>query len=247
MTFRYPGANTDALINCSLKIGAGVSLGIVGKSGSGKTTLARIIQGLYIPQVGLVQIDGLDIREIDLPHLRKSIGTVLQENYYFRGTVRENIALTKPQATFEEIVSASMLAGADEFVKKLPQGYDTMLRENASNLSGGQKQRLAIARALLTRPSIMVMDEATSALDAESEAIIQENLGKISHNRTMIIISHRLSMLSNCAKILVMDDGRFVDLGTHDELMARCLIYRDMWLRQHKHLLVQKDKSLQVV
>jgi len=246
VTFRYPGANTDALINANLKMGVGASLGIVGKSGSGKSTLARIIQGLYIPQVGLVQIDGLDIREIDLPHLRKSIGTVLQENYYFRGTVRENIAMTKPQATFEEIVSASMLAGADEFVKKLPQGYDTMLRENASNLSGGQKQRLAIARALLTRPSIMIMDEATSALDAESEAIIQENLAKISQNRTMIIISHRLSMLSNCAKILVMDEGRFADLGTHDELMARCPIYRDMWLRQNKHLLVQKDKSLQV-
>jgi ATP-binding cassette subfamily B protein len=246
VTFRYPGANTDALINANLKMGVGASLGIVGKSGSGKSTLARIIQGLYIPQVGLVQIDGLDIREIDLPHLRKSIGTVLQENYYFRGTVRENIGLTKPQATFEEIVSASMLAGADEFVKKLPQGYDTMLRENASNLSGGQKQRLAIARALLTRPSIMIMDEATSALDAESEAIIQENLAKISQNRTMIIISHRLSMLSNCAKILVMDEGRFVDLGTHDELMARCLMYRDLWLRQNKHLLVQKDKNLQV-
>ncbi len=246
VTFRYPGANTDALINANLKMGAGASLGIVGKSGSGKSTLARIIQGLYIPQVGLVQIDGLDIREIDLPHLRKSIGTVLQENYYFRGTVRENISVTKPSATFEEIVSASMLAGADEFVKKLPQGYDTMLRENASNLSGGQKQRLAIARALLTRPSIMIMDEATSALDAESEAIIQENLAKISQNRTMIIISHRLSMLANCAKILVMDEGRFVDLGTHDELMSRCPIYRDMWLRQNKHLLVQKDKSLQV-
>lgn len=246
VTFRYPGANTDALINANLKMGVGASLGIVGKSGSGKSTLARIIQGLYIPQVGLVQIDGLDIREIDLPHLRKSIGTVLQENYYFRGTVRENIGLTKPQATFEEIVSASMLAGADEFVKKLPQGYDTMLRENASNLSGGQKQRLAIARALLTRPSIIIMDEATSALDAESEAIIQENLANISQNRTMIIISHRLSMLSNCAKILVMDEGRFVDLGTHDELMARCLMYRDQWLRQNKHLLVQKDKNLQV-
>lgn len=247
VSFRYPGANTDALVNATLGIGAGGSLGIVGKSGSGKSTLARLIQGLYIPQIGLVQIDGLDIREIDLPHLRKSIGTVLQENYYFRGTVRENIAVTKQNATFEEIVSASMLAGADEFVKKLPQGYDTMLRENASNLSGGQKQRLAIARALLTRPSIMIMDEATSALDAESEAIIQENLAKISQNRTMIIISHRLSMLSNCTKILVMDDGKFIDLGTHDELMGRCMIYRDLWLRQNKHLLVQKDKGLQMV
>lgn len=247
VTFRYPGANTDALVNGTLAMRAGASLGIVGKSGSGKSTLARLIQGLYIPQVGLVQIDGLDIREIDLPHLRKSIGTVLQENYYFRGTVRENIAVTKQNATFEEIVSASMLAGADEFVKKLPQGYDTLLRENASNLSGGQKQRLAIARALLTRPSIMILDEATSALDAESEAIIQENLAKISQNRTMIIISHRLSMLANCAKILVMDEGKFVDLGTHDELMGRCLIYRNLWLRQNKHLLVQKDKGLQVV
>lgn len=247
VTFRYPGANVDALVNGSLTMHAGASLGIVGKSGSGKSTLARLIQGLYIPQAGLVQIDGLDIREIDLPHLRKSIGTVLQENYYFRGTVRENIAVTKQNATFEEIVSASLLAGADEFVKKLPQGYDTLLRENASNLSGGQKQRLAIARALLTRPSIMILDEATSALDAESEAIIQDNLSKISQNRTMIIISHRLSMLSDCTKILVMDEGKFVDLGTHDELMERCQLYRDLWLRQNKHLLSRKDKDLQVV
>lgn len=246
VTFRYPGSNTDALSNCTLAIGAGASLGVVGKSGSGKSTLARIIQGLYIPQVGLVQIDGLDIREIDLPHLRKSIGIVLQENYYFRGTVRENIALTKPQATFEEIVTASMLAGADEFVKKLPQGYDTMLRENASNLSGGQKQRLAIARALLTNPSVMIMDEATSALDAESEAIVQENLTKIAQNRTMIIISHRLSILSNCSKILIMNEGKFIDLGSHDELMPRCAIYRDLWLRQNKHLLVQRDNQKQL-
>jgi ATP-binding cassette, subfamily B, bacterial HlyB/CyaB len=245
VTFRYPGANTDALINGCLNMGAGVSLGVVGKSGSGKSTLARLIQGLYIPQVGLIQIDGLDIREIDLPHLRKSIGVVLQENYYFRGTVRENIALTKPQSTFEEIVKASILAGADEFVKKLPQGYDTPLRENASNLSGGQKQRLAIARALLINPYIMILDEATSALDAESEAIIQENLARISKNRTMIIISHRLSILSNCQKILVMDEGRFIDLGTHDELMTRCILYRDLWLRQNKHLLTQTDKGLQ--
>ena len=241
VTFRYPGSNAEALSKSNLIIGAGVSLGIVGKSGSGKSTLARIIQGLYTPQSGIVQIDGIDIREIDLPHLRKSIGIVLQENYYFRGTVRENIALTKPQATFEEIVHASKMAGADEFIQKLPQGYETMLQENASNLSGGQKQRLAIARALLTNPSIMIMDEATSALDAESEAIVQENLTHISQNRTMIIISHRLSILSNCSKILVMNDGKMMDLGSHEELMGRCAIYRDLWLRQNKHLLAQRE------
>lgn len=241
VSFRYPGSNTDALVGANLTMGVGASLGIVGKSGSGKSTLARIIQGLYIPQIGLVQVDGLDIREIDLPHLRKSIGVVLQENYYFRGTVRENIALTKPQATFEEIVTAAMLAGADEFIKKLPQGYDTVLRENASNLSGGQKQRLAIARALLTNPTIMIFDEATSALDAESEAIVQANLARISQNRTMIIISHRLSILANCAKILVMDDGKFVDLGTQDELMQRCPIYKDLWTRQNLHMLVRQQ------
>ncbi len=248
VSFRYPGANTDALDKCNLRIPAGVTLGIVGKSGSGKSTLARLIQGLYIAQAGLVQIDGLDIREIDLPHLRKNIGIVLQENYYFRGTVRENIALTKPNATFEEIVNASILAGADEFVKKLPQGYDTLLQENASNLSGGQKQRLAIARALLSNPSIMILDEATSALDAESEAIVQENLGKIARNRTMIIISHRLSILSTCDKILVMDNGRFVDVGNHEELMGRCPLYRDLWMRQNRHLLKRApDGSYQVV
>lgn len=247
VSFRYPGSNTAALENVNLNIGAGASLGIVGKSGSGKSTLARLIQGLYIPQVGLVQMDGLDIREIDLPHLRRSIGVVLQENYFFRGTVRENIALTKPQARFEEIVNASILAGADEFVKKLPQGYDTQLRENASNLSGGQKQRLAIARALLTNPRIMILDEATSALDAESEAIVQENLSKIAQGRTMLIISHRLSVLSNCGKLLIMDDGHFVDLGTHDELMGRCTIYKDLWIRQNQHLLVQKNRIQQPV
>ena len=247
VSFRYPGANTDALTSANLNIGAGASLGIVGKSGSGKSTLARLIQGLYMPQVGLLQMDGLDIREIDLPHLRKSIGVVLQENYFFRGTVRDNITLTKPQATFEEIVNASMLAGADEFVKKLPQGYDTQLRENASNLSGGQKQRLAIARALLTNPSIMILDEATSALDAESEAIVQENLSKIAKNRTMIIISHRLSVLSNCSKLLIMDDGKFADLGTHDELMGRCAIYKDLWIRQNQHLMVQQNPAQQAV
>ena len=247
VSFRYPGSNTAALENVNLNIGAGASLGIVGKSGSGKSTLARLIQGLYIPQVGLVQMDGLDIREIDLPHLRRSIGVVLQENYFFRGTVRENIALTKPQARFEEIVNASILAGADEFVKKLPQGYDTQLRENASNLSGGQKQRLAIARALLTNPRIMILDEATSALDAESEAIVQENLSKIAQGRTMLIISHRLSVLSNCGKLLIMDEGHFVDLGTHDELMERCTIYKDLWIRQNQHLLVQKNRIQQPV
>lgn len=242
--FRYPSGNTDALSGANLTIGAGASLGIVGKSGSGKSTLARLIQGLYVPQSGILQIDGLDIREIDLPHLRKSIGIVLQENYYFRGTVRENITLTKPNATFEEIVSAGRMSGADEFIKKLPQGYDTLLQENASNLSGGQKQRLAIARSLLTNPSIMIMDEATSALDAESEAIVQENLATISKNRTMIIISHRLSILNNCAKILVMDDGKFVDLGSHAELMGRCAIYKDLWYRQNKHLLAAQQQAL---
>ena len=245
VSFRYPTGSTYALRDVTLSIPAGASVGIVGRSGSGKSTLARLAQGLYPPQEGNVKIDRLDVREIDLPHLRRSTGVVLQENFLFRGTVRQNISFTKPSATFEEIVSAARLAGADEFIQNLPQGYDTPITENGANLSGGQRQRLSIARSLLLNPRIMILDEATSALDAESEAIIQQNLKDISKGRTMLIISHRLSMIAGCDGIVVIDRGQVIAVGKHQELLTSCPLYRELWEAQNRHLLVSnvEEKS----
>jgi ATP-binding cassette subfamily B protein len=232
VSFRYRPDLPLVIRDFSLEIPVGGSLGIVGRSGSGKTTLTKLLQGLYPPFSGLVKIDGIDIREIEKSHLRSSIGVVLQENYFFQGTVRENISLTKPSATAEEILRAAALAGAHEFIQTLPQGYDTVLEENASNLSGGQKQRLAIARALLTNPAILIFDEATSALDPESETVIKRNLAAIAKGRTLIIVSHRLSMLAGAQRILVIDKGEKVAFGTHQELLAQPGIYSQFWKQQ---------------
>jgi len=236
VTFRYPGASTTALDRATFTIPAGSVVGIVGRSGSGKTTLTKLIQGLYPVQEGVVRFDGLDAREIDLSHLRKQIGVVLQENFLFRGTVRQNITVTRPDATFEEVVAAAQASGAAEFIERLEQGYDTMLEENASNLSGGQKQRLSIARSLLSRPRILILDEAASALDPESEAIFINNLSQIAVGRTVVMISHRLSTLVNAHTILVMERGRLADSGRHEELLTRCHTYQQLWNQQTSHL-----------
>ena len=236
VTFRYPGAAHTALDGTSFTIQAGTVVGIVGRSGSGKSTLTKLIQGLYNVQEGIVRFDRTDAREIELAHMRRQIGVVLQENFLFRGTVRDNIAMANPQATFEEIVAASEAAGAAEFVERMPQGYNTMLEENASNLSGGQKQRLSIARTLLTNPRILILDEAASALDPESEAIFIRNLSRIAVGRTVIMISHRLSTLVNANAIMVMQQGRLVDSGPHAELLTRCETYQQLWNQQTSHL-----------
>ena len=236
VTFRYPGSSAAALDRASFTIPAGAIVGIVGRSGSGKTTLTKLIQGLYGVQEGIVRFDRTDAREIELAHLRRQIGVVLQENFLFRGSVRDNIAAAKPESTFEEIVAAAEAAGAAEFIERLPQGYNTLLEENASNLSGGQKQRLSIARSLLSKPRILVLDEAASALDPESEAIFIRNLSKIAVGRTVIMISHRLSTLVNAHAILVMQHGRLVDSGPHKELLTRCETYQQLWNQQTSHL-----------
>jgi ATP-binding cassette subfamily B protein len=236
VTFRYPGATAAALDRARFTIAAGSVVGIVGRSGSGKTTLTKLIQGLYPVQEGIIRFDGTDAREIDLSHLRRQTGVVLQENFLFRGTVRENISLTKPDASFEEIVAAAEAAGADEFIERLPQGYDTLLEENAANLSGGQKQRLSIARCLLSQPRILILDEAASALDPESEAIFIRNLSRIAVGRTVVMISHRLSTLVNADTILVMQQGRLIDSGRHEELLLRCATYQQLWNQQTSHL-----------
>lgn len=235
VAFRYAPEATPALDDVSFAVPAGTIFGIVGRSGSGKTTVTRLIQGLYPVQQGVIRIDGLDIRELDVVHLRSSIGVVLQDSFLFRGTVRENIAAAKPDATLEEVIEAARLAGADEFVERLPRGFDTMLEENAANLSGGQKQRLAIARALVPQPRILILDEATSALDPESELIVRRNLRRIARGRTVVIVSHRLSTLADANAILVLDRGRIADIGGHRDLLSRCTTYRNLWNQQMRH------------
>lgn len=234
--FSYRGTVTPALDQVSFEIPAGTIFGIMGRSGSGKTTVTRLLQLLHTNFEGLIKIDGNDIREIDVDHLRASIGVVLQENFLFRGTIRETIAAAKPDATFEDIVRVARLAGAEEFIERLPRGYETFIEENSPNLSGGQRQRLAIARALISDPAILLLDEATSALDAESEAIINANLLRIAKDRTLIVISHRLSSLVNADAILVLERGRVYDIGRHEELLERCDIYSGLWHQQHRHL-----------
>ena len=234
--FRYPGAQNYALDRVSFDIPEGSVVGIMGRSGSGKTTVTRLLQGLHQDYDGLIKIDGSDLRQMDLEHLRASLGVVLQDNFLFSGTVRENIAAARPDASFEDIIEAARLAGAEEFIERLPRGYDTIVAEGSTNLSGGQRQRLAIARALLTNPPIMILDEATSALDPDSEAIVNNNLQRIGRGRTMVVISHRLASLVPCDRIIVMERGRVYDVGTHAELVERCDIYRHLWFQQNRHL-----------
>jgi len=234
--FRYLPGTPYVLDAVSFEITAGTIFGIMGRSGSGKTTVTRLLQGLNREYEGLIKVDGMDLREMDLDHLRANIGVVPQENFLFSGTVRENISVARPNATFDKIVRAAQLAGAEEFIERLPLGYETPVEEGAVNFSGGQRQRLAIARALLVDPPILILDEATSALDAESEAIVNANLMRIAKDRTVIIISHRLSSLASADAILVLERGKFYDLGRHEDLLERCDIYKSLWNQQNRHL-----------
>jgi ATP-binding cassette subfamily B protein len=234
--FRYSPGAPYALDEVSFTVPAGTMLGIMGRSGSGKTTVTRLLQRLNTNYEGMIKIDGMDLREIDLMHLRTHIGVVPQENFLFSGSIRENIAMAKPDASFSAVVGAAQLAGAEEFIELLPRGYDTVLEEGATNLSGGQRQRLALARALLIDPPVLILDEATSALDAESESIVNANLKRMAKGRTVLSISHRLSMLVECDAILVLERGKVYDIGTHQELLQRCDIYKHMWYQQNRHL-----------
>jgi subfamily B ATP-binding cassette protein HlyB/CyaB len=236
VTFKYKGAPTPALEKASFEVPQGRTLGVMGRSGSGKTTVTRLLQRLHSDYEGLIKIDGIDVREYDLDHLRRSVGVVLQENFLFSGTIRENIAAAKTDATFEDVVRAARLAGAEEFVDRLPRGYETYIYEGSPNLSGGQRQRLAIARALIIDPPILVLDEATSALDPESEAIINANLARIAQGRTLIVVSHRLGSLVSADAILVLERGKVADLGRHHELLDRCDIYSRLWNEQNAHV-----------
>jgi ATP-binding cassette subfamily B protein len=234
--FKYAGATNYALDGVSFEVPVGWTLGVVGRSGSGKTTVTRLLQRLHSDYEGLIKIDGVDVREYDVAHLRRNLGVVLQENFLFSGSIRDNITAAKPHATFEEMVRAARLAGAEEFIDRLPRGYETYIYEGSPNLSGGQRQRLAIARALILDPRILILDEATSALDPDSEAIVNDNIRRIAQGRTVIVISHRLSSLVRSDAILVLERGKYEDIGTHDELLERCDIYRGLWNQQNRHM-----------
>jgi ATP-binding cassette, subfamily B, bacterial HlyB/CyaB len=232
VTFRYRPDGPEILRNVSLHVPAGKVVGIVGRSGSGKSTLTKLIQRLYVPQSGRVLVDGVDLAMVDTVWLRRNIGVVLQENFLFNRSIRENIALSDPAMPMERVVQASKMAGAHEFILELPEGYDNEVGEHGCNLSGGQRQRIAIARALITNPKILIFDEATSALDYESEHIIHQNMRYITKGRTVFIIAHRLSAVREADNIVVVDKGQIVEGGTHSELMEKQGYYAKLYSHQ---------------
>ncbi len=232
LSFRYNIDSPNVLKNINLHIKAGTKVGFVGRSGSGKSTLTKLIQRMYYTTEGTIYIDGIDIRNINPVWLRTNIGIVLQENYLFSGTIRDNISLPRPNVPMEGVIQVAKIAGAHEFISKLPKGYDTEVGERGSSLSGGQKQRIAIARALISNPKILIFDEATSALDYESEKIIRDNMAMISEGRTTIIIAHRLSTIKDCDVVVCFDNGNIVEVGTHDELIKTGGYYHKLYLAQ---------------
>jgi len=219
--FRYRPDGPLILNDVNLQIVAGEVIGIVGKSGSGKSTLTKLVQRLHVAESGRIRVDGIDLSLADPGALRRQIGVVLQDTVLFNGTIYDNIALSDPGLPIERVVDAAKLAGAHEFISDMPDGYNTMLGEHGSGMSGGQRQRVAIARALAANPRILILDEATSALDPDSERILREQMRTICQGRTVIIISHRMSSVRNADRILAMEHGRIVEMGTHQELVVR--------------------------
>lgn len=232
LSFKYSPNAPIVLDKVNFNIKPGQCVGIVGRSGSGKSTITKLIQRLYLPFEGTIYIDDIDVRQMNPVWLRNNIGIVLQENYLFSGTIRENIAMPKTDAPIELIIQAAQIAGAHQFISEMPEGYDTIVGERGSTLSGGQRQRVAIARALITNPRIIIFDEATSALDYESENIIMKNLDTIKKGRTMFIIAHRLSTVRGCDLIIALDKGKIIEMGTHDELIAQNGYYHHLYTQQ---------------
>ncbi len=232
VSFRYPGANADALKGVSLTVWQGETVAIVGGNGSGKTTLLSLLLRLYEPARGRVLVDGRDIATATLPSLRRQIALVAQEAVLFNTSIAENIAYGSPEATREQVVAAARQAFADEFIRKLPDGYDTVIAERGSSLSGGQRQRIAIARAIGRDPAILILDEAMSQIDSESEARIQQALDAFAQGRTTFVIAHRFSTVLAADTVVVMQDGSVVDVGRHQELLDRCATYRTLFETQ---------------
>ena len=232
VSFRYPNANTPALVDVSLALPKGKTLALVGASGAGKSTLADLLPRFYDPTSGRIWIDGVDLREFDLVRLRRAMGIVSQDTFLFNATVRDNMAYGQSQATEKDIVFAAKQANAWDFIQALPQGVETVVGDRGVLLSGGQRQRIAIARALLQNPPILILDEATSALDSVSEKLVQEALDRLKQDRTTLVIAHRLSTVLNADHIVVLEQGRVVEQGTHATLMRLRGRYRELYQSQ---------------
>jgi ABC-type multidrug transport system fused ATPase/permease subunit len=224
----YEGARQPALAGVDLEVDAGRTVALVGPTGSGKTSLVGLIARLYDPTQGSVSVDGVDVREVDLSALRGSVAFVADDSFLFSATVAENVAYARPDATLEEIETAARRAQAHGFIERLPDRYETMVGERGLTLSGGQRQRIAIARALLADPRILILDDATSSVDARTEEAIKQGLREVMAGRTTFVVAHRLSTISLADEIVVMDAGRVVDRGTHEELLARCPLYAEI-------------------
>jgi ATP-binding cassette subfamily B protein len=222
------GGGVPALRDVDLAVEAGRIVALVGPSGSGKTSVVALLARLYDPTSGTVLIDGADLRTVDVRSLRSEVAFVADDSFLFSATVAENIAYARPEASRAEVENAARLAQADLFIRNLPDGYDTIIGERGLTLSGGQRQRIAIARALLADPRILVLDDATSSVDARTEAAIRRGLAEVMAGRTTFIVAHRLSTISLADEIVVLDGGRIVDRGGHDELLERCPLYAEI-------------------
>ena len=221
MTFRYRDGLPDALADVSLDIAAGEVLALVGPTGAGKSSIAKLLLRFYDPSSGHITLDGRDLRDVSLGSLRAKTSMVPQEAFLFRGTIRDNIRFGRPDATDDEVEQVGRLLGMDEILRRLPQGYDTEVRERGAALSGGERQLIALARAVLVDPRLLILDEATSALDAATEAHVESALRLASHGRTTIVIAHRLSTAARANRVAVVDHGKILEVGTHDELLTR--------------------------
>ena len=229
VNFRYQGEDSDALQDINLRVEPNQIVALIGPTGSGKTSLVNLIPRFYDIFTGSLLVDGIDIRQADLPSLRRQIGIVLQTSLLFSVSIRENIAYGRPDASLEDVIAAAKAAQAHEFIREMPEGYDTVVGERGITLSGGQRQRVAIARALLLDPRILILDDSTSSVDTQTERLIQQALDDLMEGRTTFVIAQRLSTVRRADQILVLDQGRIVERGTHDQLLTQQGLYREIY------------------